>query len=272
MIVNEEFLSRLRKIFGLNLYEVKVWTALLSRGVSTAGELSTIGNVPRSRTYDILETLEKKGFVIMKLGKPIKFIAFKPEEVIERVKRNVMQDATERSKRLDNMKKEDILQDLNAMFTEGIKYIEPHELSGALRGRNNIYDHLDMIIRNSNKKVTIVTTEDGLTRKFESLKNAIEKADKKGVKIRIAAPITEKNIKVARELAKFADVKSATNINSRFALSDSKEVLFMILNDEKVHHSYDVGIWVNTPYFANTLEQLFELAWNEMTPLNKIKI
>ena len=60
MIVKEEFLSRLRKIFDLNLYEVKVWTALLSRGTSTAGELSNISDVPRSRTYDILESLEKK--------------------------------------------------------------------------------------------------------------------------------------------------------------------------------------------------------------------
>ena len=63
MIVKEEFLSKLRRYFGLNLYEVKIWTALLSRGVSTAGELSDIANVPRSRSYDILESLEKKGFV-----------------------------------------------------------------------------------------------------------------------------------------------------------------------------------------------------------------
>src|SRR4030043_2138142 len=101
MIVKEEFLSRLRKIFDLNLYEVKIWTALLSRGVSTAGELSTIGDVPRSRTYDILESLEKKGFIMMKLGKPIKFIALKPEEVVERVKKNLIIDAQERTKRLE---------------------------------------------------------------------------------------------------------------------------------------------------------------------------
>jgi sugar-specific transcriptional regulator TrmB len=272
MIVNEEFLSRLRKIFGLNLYEAKVWTALISRGVSTAGELSNIGNVPRSRTYDILESLEKKGFVVMKLGKPIKFIALKPEEVVERVKRNVVLDAQERSKRLDNIKNDDVLQELGSLFTTGVKYIEPQELSGAIRGRNNIYNHMDMIVRNSSKKVTIVTSEDGLNRKFEALKNSFEKAKKKGVKIRVAAPITKNNIKVAKELAKFAEVKSADAVNSRFAISDAKEVLFMILNDEEVHHSYDVGIWINTPFFANTLEQLFDMAWDQMTPLSKVKI
>ncbi len=59
MIVQTEFLKKI-KDFGLNTYEAKVWTALLSRGVSTAGELSDIANVPRSRSYDILESLEKK--------------------------------------------------------------------------------------------------------------------------------------------------------------------------------------------------------------------
>ncbi len=58
MIVKEEFLNKLRQFFALNLYEVRIWTALLSRGISTAGELSDIGNVPRSRYYDVLESLE----------------------------------------------------------------------------------------------------------------------------------------------------------------------------------------------------------------------
>ena len=49
MIVKEEFLSKIRTYFGLNLYEAKIWTALLSRGIATAGELSDIANVPRSR-------------------------------------------------------------------------------------------------------------------------------------------------------------------------------------------------------------------------------
>jgi len=87
MIVEKKILSKL-KDFGLNSYESKVWVALLSRGVSTAGELSDIANVPRSRSYDVLESLEKKGFVVMKLGKPIKYIAVPPPEAIERLKRS----------------------------------------------------------------------------------------------------------------------------------------------------------------------------------------
>ncbi|MGB9708295.1 MAG: TrmB family transcriptional regulator [Candidatus Pacearchaeota archaeon] len=271
MIVKEEFLSRLRKIFGLNLYEVRVWTALLSRGVSTAGELADISGVPRSRTYDILESLEKKGIIVMKLGKPIKFVALKPEEVVERVKRNVVRDAQDMSKRLEELKGSDVLEELTALHTTGIKYIEPTDLSGAIRGRNNIYNHLDMMVRNANKIVTIATTAEGLTRKFEALKTAIEKAKKRGVSVRIAAPVTSKNYQVARELNKIAEVRSG-KIKSRFTIIDGKELMFLILDDEEVHPNYDVGVWVNSPFFAGALEQIFEHSWDKMTPLSKVKI
>jgi len=271
MIVKEEFLSRLRKIFNLNLYEVKVWTALLSRGVSTAGELSDISNVPRSRTYDILESLEKKGFAVMKLGKPIKFVAMKPTEVIERSKKNVVRDAQSMAKRLDELKGSDILEELSTLHKKGIKYIEPTDFSGAIRGRHNIYNHLDMMIRNAKKNLTIVTTGDGLNRKFESLKTAMEQARKKGVSIKIAAPISMQNQKIAKDLAKVGDIRSG-KVKARFVISDDKEMMFMILDDNDVHPNYDTGIWINSSFFAEAMGQIFNTSWENMTPLNKLKL
>ena len=137
--------------------------------MSTAGELSNISDVPRSRTYDILESLEKKGFIVMKLGKPIKFVALKPEEVIERVKRNLVITAKEKTKRLEELKSDEVLHEINMLFTQGVKFVEPSDLSGSIRGRNNMYNHLDMLISSSEKTVTIVTTAEGLNRKLEAL-------------------------------------------------------------------------------------------------------
>jgi len=267
MIVKDEFLSRLRKIFDLNLYEVKVWTALLSRGTSTAGELSNISDVPRSRTYDILESLEKKGFIIMKLGKPIKFVALKPDEVIERVKKNLVKDAHDRTKRLETLKSDEVLEELNTIFTQGIKFVEPTDLSGSLKGRQNIYNQLDMMVRNAERTVTIVTTREGLNRKMEALMSSFEKARKRGIKIRIAAPIDNNNIKVAREIKKVAEIRNMEKMRARFTIIDSNQVMFMLLDDEKFHPNYDTGVWINTEFFAQALEQLFELAWKDMKPV-----
>jgi HTH-type transcriptional regulator, sugar sensing transcriptional regulator len=267
MIVKDEFLSRLRKIFDLNLYEVKVWTALLSRGTSTAGELSNISDVPRSRTYDILESLEKKGFIIMKLGKPIKFVALKPNEVVERVKKNLMVDAKERTKRLERLKEDEVLEELTSLFTKGVKFVEPSDLSGSLKGRQNLYNHLDMMVRDAEKTITIVTTAEGINRKLEALMPSLEKVKKRGVKIRIAAPIDKNNMKVARDLSKVGEVRNMQDIKARFVVIDSNQLMFMLLDDEKFHPNYDVGVWINTEFFAGALEQMFELAWKNMKPI-----
>ena len=45
MVVQDTFLKKLRSAFNLNIYEAKIWTALLSKGIATAGELSEISNV-----------------------------------------------------------------------------------------------------------------------------------------------------------------------------------------------------------------------------------
>ena len=267
MIIKDEFLSRLRKIFDLNLYEVKVWTALLSRGTSTAGELSNISDVPRSRTYDILESLEKKGFIVMKLGKPIKFVALKPNEVVERVKKNLMRRAQERTKRLETLKGDEVLEELNTLFTKGIKFVEPSDLSGSLKGRQNLYNHLDMMVRDAEKTITIVTTSEGLNRKLEALMPSLEKCKKRGIKVRIAAPIDSNNIKIAKELKKVAEVKDFGKMKARFVIIDSTQIMFMLLDDEKFHPNYDIGVWINTEFFAQALEQRFELAWKEMKPV-----
>jgi predicted transcriptional regulator len=119
MIVGKEFLSKL-KDFGLNSYEVKLWVALLSRGVSTAGELSDIANVPRSRTYDVLESLEKKGFIVLKIGKPIKYMAIEPSRVVDVLKKNIQTEAKSRSEMIDGLRETDVLKELQMLHTNGI--------------------------------------------------------------------------------------------------------------------------------------------------------
>ena len=260
MIVKDEFLSKLRRYFSLNLYEVKIWAALLSRGSSTAGELSDIANVPRSRSYDVLESLEKKGFVIMKIGKPIKYIAIAPQEVLERVKKNVHSDAKERIKRLENLKTTEVIQELNALHKQGVELVEPSDLSGSLKGRHNLYNHLDLLIKNAKSNVSIMTTDSGFTRKVEGLKPTFEKIKKAGVKIRIAAPLTKENAAALKELGNVAEVKH-TDAKGRFAIIDSKEMVFMVMNDKDVHPTYDVGIWVKTPFFASAMQEMFDNSW-----------
>ncbi len=270
MIVKEEFLNKLRQYFNLNLYEVKIWTALLSRGSSTAGELSEISDVPRSRAYDVLETLEKKGFTVMKLGKPITYLAVEPTEVIERAKKNVKRSADDDVKKLESLRGTEMLNELELLHKQGIEFVESADLSGALRGRGNIHTHMEMMLKNAKKSITIMSGAKGLARKMDVMKDTLAKAHKRGVKIRIAAPVTKDSAAAMKSLEKIAEIKNASEIAARFCVVDDKEMLFMLIGDEDVHSDYDVGIWVNTPFFVSALTNMFNLAWNNMEDADKV--
>jgi sugar-specific transcriptional regulator TrmB len=260
MIVQKNLLNKLKDL-GLNSYESKLWTALLSRGISTAGELSDIANVPRSRTYDVLESLEKKGFIIMKIGKPIKYIAVPPTEVIDRVKRQIKEDASTNMSILDELKGSEVLNELNLLHSQGVDVIEPTELSGALKGRKNFYNHIESLINSAQKSIVIMTTEKGLMRKMNSLKTPLHKAHKRGVDIRIAADVSKKSLESMKEITSIAKIKPISDVRGRFVIADGKDIAFAVQDGEEIHPSYDVGIWVSTPFFATAMHSMFDHIW-----------
>jgi sugar-specific transcriptional regulator TrmB len=270
MVMEEKFLTQLRQHFDLNLYEVKIWTALLSRGISTAGELSDIANVPRSRAYDVLESLERKGFAVMKLGKPIKYIAVQPEEVMERVKKNYKESAMEKTADLEKLRDSEVVLQLKQLYEKGIEMIEPTELSGALKGRHNLHDHIDLLIKDAEKTIYIVTSVSEINRLAEFHFASLKEAKGKGVKVKIAAEVTSENVSSVKSLLEACDIRFMDHIKARFYIIDGEEVLFMLLPEEEVHPTYDTGIWVHSPFFASALQDLFEHTWDRLDGADKI--
>ena len=266
MIMQKDFIERL-KLFGLNSYEGKIWVALLSRGVSSAGELSDISGVPRSRSYDVLESLEKKGFIVMKIGKPIKYIAVPPNEVLERVKQRVRQEAETQATHLNKLKDSELLGELSVLHNKGVDLVEPTDLTASFRGQDRVYDQMHFMLKNTEEEFILVTTTKGLLRKADYLLRSLKKAHERGVSIKIAAPLTEETKEAQELLAPYADIRNFEHVRARFAIADGKEVTFLLFDDEDIHASYDVGVWANTPFFAQTLQQLFELAWKELPHL-----
>lgn len=261
MIVPKDFLNKL-KDFGLNSYESKLWVALLSRGISTAGELSDISNVPRSRAYDVLESLEKKGFIIVKVGKPIKYLAVPPREVVERVKIKITEDAKQKTKILDQLKDGDVLGELNMLHTKGVKLVDPTDKSGAFRGRNKIYEHLNTMIKNAQNNIILMTTKKGLERKHDSLLAPLKKAAQRGVGIKIAVPSNAAK-ECINQLSKIAEIRNTKN-DARFCIIDNKELLLMMTEDKKVHKDYDCGVWIDASYFVEYFTKLFENEWKSL--------
>ena len=251
MIVQENFLSKLRE-FGLNSYESKLWAALLSRGSSTAGELSDMANVPRSRAYDVLESLERKGFILRKLGKPIKYIAVPPEEVLDRVKLRVKSDAEKHLMTIENLKESELLEELSLLHSKGTDLIEPDELTGVITGRGNIYNHLESRVSKASSSVVILATPSGLMKKAEFLLPLFKKLRKKGVSVRIATHNLKEARVIVDQLSQYSEIRQS-NFEGRFCIIDNSEVTFMLQHDSVVPQNYDMVIWINLPFCSKAI-------------------
>lgn len=119
------------------------------------------------------------------------------------------------------------------------------------------------MVKNAESEVIIMTTSTGFLRKVEALKGIFETLQERGVSIKIACPKTDKTEAIAKDLKDVAEVRFTDEIEGRFCIIDGEEVLFMTLHDKDIYPAYDIGVWVNTPFFAQALQQLFEVAWRE---------
>ncbi|VVB74696.1 Putative HTH-type transcriptional regulator TrmBL2 [Candidatus Tiddalikarchaeum anstoanum] len=262
MVVNDpEILNELRNLFNLNLYEVKIWLALLSKGVSTAGELSDIANVPRSRTYDVLESLEKKNFVIMKLSKPIKYMAVKPDDVLSAYKKSLFEEAQHSIRSVEKVGEGPIMKELNLLYSSGTKNIEPHDISGVIKGRTNIYNRLESLIKNAKKDIILSTSAEGLVREVKSFKDLLVSAKKRGVTVRMVSPMNDEVKSTLKEVGSEVGTHRALNDGSRFIITDNNEALFLLIEDEKVHPKFELGLWVKSEAFAKSLNNMFNYMW-----------
>ncbi|MBS3105654.1 hypothetical protein J4234_05330 [Candidatus Woesearchaeota archaeon] len=225
------------------------------RGVSTAGELSDIANVPRSRSYDVLESLEKKGFVKTKNGKPARYTAISPSEALENTKKNTQETASEEIKKLNNLKNTSLINKLTGMHTKGEIPTDLCDLSGSLKGRNNLYNHIEYIVGKAEKRVLISATEKEIKGIIQQFTPLFKKLKNRKINIKIATQINSQTKEFIDDIRQFAEVRNTDN-KARFCIVDGKEIVIMLLDDSEIHPVYDVGIWANT-HLAKDLEQIY---------------
>jgi sugar-specific transcriptional regulator TrmB len=257
-MIKEELIKKLKSYFELNIYETKVWLALLSRGISSAGEIAEISNVPRSRTYDVLESLEKGGFVIQKLGKPVKYIAIKPAVVIEKLKNNTSIYAEEKIKTLENLKNTTEYKELQELHQQGIEPIRNHDMTSAIKGRSNLYIQIRDLIDSAERSVSMVSSSYELLSKQKMFKDLFTKLKKRKIDVKVMVNDDQKEVDKLKK--KFGVEIKSKPINARFVITDKSELIFT-MKPTNVHEDFDCGVWINSPFFTNSINYMFDIAW-----------
>ena len=259
MIASTQVLDALKSI-GLNLYERRIFVALLAKGVATAAEVSEIAKVPRSRSYDILESLADKGFVMVQPSKPIRYVALAPKEALERTKQTLTKRHDEIIDRITRLSESDMVTELEELYNKGLDIIQPNELTGTLKGRYVIDRQLRSAFKSAKNHINIITTEQGLNDLYSKHFRILKKMSKTGVKVKILAPSADGTVsKAFSEIAKFKGIDAPMG---RMFIIDGENMMLALTDDKSVHETQDIAFWTNSSHAVKNMEShMFDKVW-----------
>jgi len=245
MVQNPDVINSLRRL-GLNQYEAKSYYALCTSGKGTAGDLAQIAIVARPRIYDVLRSLQDKGFVAVQQGRPEKYAALPLGEAIKTLKKKRHESLAQEITKIDEIGGS-LANKLSAVSTAETAASE--EKVWTLKGRDAIYSKLGSMIEGAKRHVTISSTPHGVLRKFSEHAKLFEKAKGRGVKIHVVSQLEKQK---ASEISRLAKVSTAS-LPTRFALADDQALIF--LSEEGTEPEEETGVWLKAPHLVETLKQ-----------------
>ncbi|MDR2623779.1 MAG: TrmB family transcriptional regulator [Methanobrevibacter sp.] len=252
--VDKKILKSL-KHFGLTEYEASTYLTLNYMISGTATEISENSKVPRSKIYEILKFLDKKGFVEIEKGRPLKYSVVPPMKIFRINKNRIIKELEENEK------------NLNEIYENQLSKVPaPVWL---IHGEDKIIEkEIDLI---SKAKKTIVIRIGFLFEdEWEKLESKINQKVKKGVdvKIMVREAFNVKNRKIkSEELLKNSKAKiSKSNLpTAKMIIKDEKEMMhiFTKFNNQKPDPETAIGIWNKYEDIAKNYHDRFEISWNK---------
>lgn len=236
---------RLLKDLGLTEYEARTYTALVSGGPSTAGGLSEAANVPYSRIYDILSRLERRGWVEVQSGRPTRYKAKPPAEVIRLLR-------IEQEQRLKETG-EEIVKELEPLYEQRAEARRPD--IWVIRGERNLGGKVGEMLARA--RVEVLVSLPVLPREFLEPSTISPLLAAKNLTLRMITSEKGKHIN---------KLKAIPNLEVRFrkplfgggVIVDGNEVLLLLASaGEKL------GVWSNEVGLAKYAKEYFEYLWKD---------
>ncbi|HYL66531.1 MAG TPA: helix-turn-helix domain-containing protein [Nitrosopumilaceae archaeon] len=258
----QEHQMRLEKIknellkYGLTSNQAKVFIFLGKHGPKSGPEVSKSLNIIRTEAYQILHALEGKGIITAKFSSPTKYVPLPFEQAISSLIN------TEKEKINTLAKEEDNLTELwkkIPAYTVETNEIENERLQ-MLEGAAPIYSKIKSMIKNAEKRITILGSEKDIARFhyadiFETISDSLT-----DVRI-ILSPSTALPNFLARFDKKKIRLMSVEKTGNRcFIIKDDNEAILFLRN--ATHNSDNVfAIWSNSKSLTDSIRTLFDYSW-----------
>jgi len=243
-LISEEA-KRVLQELGLTEYETRAYLSLLERGAMAATQVSEYSNVPYSKIYETLNSLEKKGWVKSEKGRPSQYYPKSPSEALTAAKLRLE----------DTMKgwEQAILNELQPLYDK--REIKEKPDIWILRGEFNILAKLQEMLDKAKNELMIaapILTEPLIKAAFPMF----DRLQNKRVKILFLISKDVKELGI-EEITKIAEVRSREHMFGGGVIVDGKEAL-LLLGEEKP----SLVIWSNHLGLVKFAKDYFEYLWN----------
>ncbi|PIV89744.1 MAG: hypothetical protein COW47_01225, partial [Candidatus Huberarchaeum crystalense] len=264
--IDVELVRQLRSTFFLNTYEAKALNVLLQHGTLTPAEISVYTKIPKARTYDTLEGLFMRGFILKKKGRPVKYIAKDPETMIAPVIEKM--DAIHNSKvqTIKNQEKSGgLISKLKQLFEQ--RTTKQNLTSYEIFGRSNILSFLKTAITGTKKEI-LVSYNSAID--IMSAKNDISALLSSAISKEISVKfLTYTNPCALNPNLKECEVKVYPKQLVRFWIFDKTKILLYLNDNPATKENEEACIFIESPIIAAFLGEIFGLLSKEAIPLTK---
>ncbi|MCW1292607.1 MAG: helix-turn-helix domain-containing protein [Candidatus Rehaiarchaeum fermentans] len=226
---SSEFIELIKDTFDLNLYEASALYALINKKIGDAVSISSIANIPKSRVYDILESLVKKGFVTIIGSRPIKYKINSFDEIIESVKSIYEKEYEEKINRLNKALESSAFKKLKEMLDEE-NYPLESGLPKVYDGFNSVMK-INKVIKDA-KHIALISLYSEAEKLLKKTSKSISFAKVKGADVEIFL-YKDKNLNIDLK-HKLLDMELGNLI-----ISDKKDIFLISRDNNRVVHLND---------------------------------
>ncbi len=245
-------LNSLLQTLGLTEYEAKTLTTLFKMKETEAPEISRTAQVPKTRVYDVLEKLEKKGLVIEIYGRPKKYRVVEPKHAINELLKQKKTELAELEKKAG---------EIHSFFSSGENEANSSgERVMKVKDKNDFLRILSQEIESAKSRVIGMSK---LDENQEILKKSLQNALGRNVAVKIVSRVPKALEKDAKSLLeKGMEIRDHDHGLNAYVI-DGKKVILALSDFEKEKPEYHFTIWNNNQPMANAVQRYFEQCWEE---------
>jgi len=247
MVITERSKRALKEI-GLTEYEINAYTALLEKGPCEASQTSKEAGVPYSKIYDVLSSLENKGWVEVENSRPKKYFPKPPSEALESTR---LSTESNLQSNLDLAKT-----DLEPLYTS--KEIQERPDIWIARGTFNMLARMREALNSARHTLMIATaTPPGPIQ--DVLLKDLERLSSMGVEIRLMVT-RDMDKEMIHRLSELGEVRFKDRMFGGGVVSDDRRVVLLLgsgdTDDYLALCSDHIGL-------SSLAREYFQFLWNE---------